>query len=78
MALSSPMVREKAKRLYTHFKDPGGDDECTDGGFQELEGSFNKFKVRQSLHDIKIVGEAASGDTAAAERYPEEFVNLVR
>ena len=38
---------------------------------------FNKCKVRQSLHSIKIVEEAASADTAAAERYPEEFVNLV-
>lgn len=33
--------------------------------------------MRQSLHSIKIVGEAASADTAAAERYPEEFANLV-
>ncbi|XP_037895852.1 tigger transposable element-derived protein 1-like [Glossina fuscipes] len=36
-----------------------------------------KFKVRQSLHNIKIVGEVASADTAAAKRYPEEFVSLV-
>lgn len=77
--LSGPMVREKAKRLYAHFKEPGGScgGECTDGGFQASEGWFNKFKVRQSLHSIKIVGEAASADTAAAERYPEEFANLV-
>lgn len=73
--LSSPMVREKVKRLYAHFKEPGG--ECTDGGFQASEGWFNKFKVRQSLHSIKIVREAASADTAAAERYPEKFANLV-
>ncbi|GBP10164.1 Tigger transposable element-derived protein 1 [Eumeta japonica] len=79
MPLSGPMVREKAKRLYAHFKEPDGSfsGECTDGGFQASEGWFNKFKVRQSLHNIKIIGEAASADTAAAGRYPEEFVNLV-
>ncbi|GBP09937.1 Tigger transposable element-derived protein 1 [Eumeta japonica] len=79
MPLSGPMVREKAKRLYAYFKEPDGSfsGECTDGGFQASEGWFNKFKVRQSLHNIKIIGEAASADTAAAGRYPEEFANLV-
>lgn len=73
------MVREKAKRLYAHFKEPDSScsGECTEGGFQASEGWFNKFKVRQSLHNIKIVGEAASADTAAAERYPEKCANLV-
>uniref|UniRef100_A0A1A9USL2 HTH CENPB-type domain-containing protein n=1 Tax=Glossina austeni TaxID=7395 RepID=A0A1A9USL2_GLOAU len=77
--LSGPMVREKANRLYAHFKGPDGScsGECTDGGFQASEGWFNKFKVRQSLHNIEIVGEAESADTAATERYPEEFANLV-
>ena len=28
--LSGPMVREKEKRLYAHFKEPGGSGECTD------------------------------------------------
>lgn len=53
--LSGAMVREKAKRLYAHFKEPDGrcgGGECTDGGFQASEGWFNKFKVRQSLHSI--------------------------
>jgi Tc5 transposase DNA-binding domain. len=56
---SGPMVQEKAKRLYAHFKVPGGSGggECTDGGFQASEGWFNKFKVRQSLHSIKIIGK---------------------
>ena len=51
------MVWEKAKRLYAHFKEPGGSDggEGTNGGFQATEGWFNKFKVQQSLHRIKIV-----------------------
>ena len=31
--LSGPMVREKEKRLYAHFKEPGGSGECTDKGF---------------------------------------------
>ncbi|CAG5032445.1 unnamed protein product [Parnassius apollo] len=56
-------------------KEPGDSfgGEYTYGGLQASEGWFNKFKVGQSLHSIKIVGEAGS----AAERYLEEFVNLV-
>ena len=43
----SPMVQEKAKHLSAHFEEPGGSGggECTDGGFQALEGRFNKFNV---------------------------------
>uniref|UniRef100_A0A1A9UL67 DDE-1 domain-containing protein n=1 Tax=Glossina austeni TaxID=7395 RepID=A0A1A9UL67_GLOAU len=51
--------------------------ECTDGGFQASEGWFNKFEGETTLHNIKNVGEALSADTAAAERYAEEFANLV-
>ncbi|KAI9581856.1 hypothetical protein GQX74_010173 [Glossina fuscipes] len=74
-----PMVREKVKRVYAHFKEPDGScsGEYMDGEFQASEGWFNKFKVRQSLHKIKIVGVAASADTAAVERYPEECASLV-
>uniref|UniRef100_A0A1B0BWW2 HTH CENPB-type domain-containing protein n=1 Tax=Glossina palpalis gambiensis TaxID=67801 RepID=A0A1B0BWW2_9MUSC len=77
--LSGPMVREKEKRRTAYFKGPDGScsGECTDRGFQASEGWFNKFKVRQSLQNIKIVGEAGSADTVAAERYPKEFANLV-
>uniref|UniRef100_A0A1A9VJF2 HTH CENPB-type domain-containing protein n=1 Tax=Glossina austeni TaxID=7395 RepID=A0A1A9VJF2_GLOAU len=73
------MVREKANRLYGHFKEPDGScsGECTDGGFEASEGWFNKFKVRQPLHNTEIVGEAASADTAAIGRYPEEIANPV-
>lgn len=33
--LSGPLIREKAKRLYAHFKEPDGScsGECTDRGF---------------------------------------------
>uniref|UniRef100_A0A1A9UGF0 HTH CENPB-type domain-containing protein n=1 Tax=Glossina austeni TaxID=7395 RepID=A0A1A9UGF0_GLOAU len=79
VSLSGAMVREKAKHLYAHFKE--SDDSCSgespDGGLQTSEDWFNKFNVRQSLHNIKIVEEAVSADNAAAERYPEELANLV-
>lgn len=73
--LSGPIIREKAKRLYTHFKE--GTDENMDGGFQASEGWFGKFKLRQSLHSIKIVGEVASADTVAAASYPEDFMKII-
>uniref|UniRef100_A0A1B0BA11 HTH CENPB-type domain-containing protein n=1 Tax=Glossina palpalis gambiensis TaxID=67801 RepID=A0A1B0BA11_9MUSC len=75
--LSGPMVREKAKCLYAHSKEPYGSCSGKDGIFQASGGWFNKFKVKQSLHNIKMVGEAASANTAAAERCPEEFANLL-
>ncbi|XP_026470953.1 tigger transposable element-derived protein 1-like [Ctenocephalides felis] len=75
--LNGPMVREKAKYLYTNFKEPDGSGEYTDGGFQASEGWFNKFKARQSLHNVKLVEEAAFADRPSPEQYSEQFANLV-
>lgn len=59
--------------MYDHF--------CTgeSGGksFNTSEGWFAKFKTRSALHNVKIIGEATS-DTAAAERYPAEFLEIIR
>lgn len=65
--VSGPMVREMAKHLFAYFKEPDGScsGECKKRGFQPTEGWFNKFKATLN---IKIV---------RAERFPEEFVNLV-
>lgn len=38
------------------------DDEHKSGEFQVSEVWFNKCELHQSLHSIKIVGEAASAD----------------
>lgn len=73
--LTGAIIREKAKCLYAHFKEPG--DERSRAGFQASGGWFHKFKVRQSLHSVKIVGEVASAHTAEAPNYPEEFLQLI-
>uniref|UniRef100_A0A1A9VDB6 HTH CENPB-type domain-containing protein n=1 Tax=Glossina austeni TaxID=7395 RepID=A0A1A9VDB6_GLOAU len=54
--LSGSMVREKAKRLYVHFKEPADScsGECTDGGFQTSEGWFNKFKQDEDLTETDL------------------------
>lgn len=38
---------------------------------------INKFKVWESLHNIKICGDAACADTFATEQYPIKFAILV-
>ncbi|XP_037898677.1 tigger transposable element-derived protein 1-like [Glossina fuscipes] len=55
--LSGPMVREKAKRLYAHFKEPDGScsGKCTDGGFQAsrdtaADTNLSKFLMQTKLH----------------------------
>ena len=37
---------------------------------------FEKFKKRHALHNLKIVGETASADDDAADKYPKEFAEI--
>ncbi|GFY46125.1 hypothetical protein TNIN_171 [Trichonephila inaurata madagascariensis] len=40
-------------------------------------GWFNRFKHRNNLHNIKITGEAASGDTKAAAEFPAKLKTII-
>jgi hypothetical protein len=65
--LTTLLIKAKAIKLFEHFK---GD---ADTIFLGSKGWFENFKKRQSLHNIKVTGEAASADTVAAAAYPAEL-----
>lgn len=69
--LSYDVIREEAHRFQAHFKD--FDDEHTTWGFEASESRFRKFKLRQSLRSIKIVGKTVCAESSAASIYLEEF-----
>ncbi|GBP42686.1 Tigger transposable element-derived protein 1 [Eumeta japonica] len=59
MPLCGPMVREKAKRLYAHFKEPDGSfsGECTDGGFQASEDTAAVGRYPEEFSNLVADGE---------------------
>ncbi|UYV83999.1 TIGD1 [Cordylochernes scorpioides] len=38
---------------------------------------FERFKIRHSLHSLKLKGEQASGDVDAAQEYPANFAEII-
>ena len=40
-------------------------------------GYFERFKLRHSLHSLKLKGELASGDVDAAQEYPANFAEII-
>jgi hypothetical protein len=45
--------------------------------FSASNGWFNRFKIRISLHNLKLTGEAASADIHAASTFPAELAKLI-
>lgn len=74
--LSSQIIREKAKQLHSHFSQSLGEASDTPQ-FLASKGWFERFKTRFTLHNVKLVGEAASADHKAAEEFPSEFKKIV-
>lgn len=58
---------EKARRIFNYIQAEASDVSET---FVASRGWFNRFKHRNNLHNIKITGEAASGDKKAAAEFP--------
>ena len=40
-------------------------------------GWFERFKLRHSLHSLKLKGELAFGDVDAAQEYPANFAEII-
>lgn len=70
--VSTQIIQEKAIRLYNSLK---SDNESLT--FQASKGWFERFKKRFSLHNVKIVGESASADHAAASQYPTKLKEFI-
>lgn len=72
--LTNVIIREKAKLLYQDCKQCEG--YLQNSHFQASEGWFHKFKMRRSLHNIQIDGEAASKATLTITN-PEDFIKFI-
>ena len=70
--LSLQLIQAKVIRLYDSLK--------TDQApvFAASHGWFDRFRKRQSLHNIKITGEAAaSPDSVAAAAFPKKLLEHI-
>lgn len=74
MPLSQSIIMEKARRIFNYIQAEASDISET---FVASRGWFNRFKHRNNLHNIKITGEAASGDTKAAAEFPATLKTII-
>ncbi|CAK9814077.1 Tigger transposable element-derived protein 1 [Anthophora plagiata] len=66
--ISLMLIQEKALSLFQDLKRTNGDS-ANNYTFTASHTWFEKFKGRSKLHNIKIMGEAASADTEGAKIY---------
>ena len=81
MALSGPLIWEKAKLLHGHLSGMGGVSMSavgTTGNSSPFTAWFHCFKARYNLHNIKPVGERASADHYVAKAFPAELASLIK
>ena len=64
----------KARRIFNNIQAEASDIQET---FVASQGWFNRFKYQNNLHNIKITGEAASGDTKAAVEFPAILKTII-
>lgn len=74
MPLSQSIIMEKARRIFNYIQAEASDISET---FVASRGWFNRFRHRNNLHNIKITGEAASGDTKAAAEFPATLKTII-
>ncbi|XP_046382271.1 tigger transposable element-derived protein 1-like [Ischnura elegans] len=72
--LSFLTIQNKAKSLYELLKKQKGE---KGGNFVASNGWFYRFKNRWNLHNVKLCGEAASGDREAAENFPKVLEKII-
>lgn len=72
--LTQAIICEKAKLIFSNLKAKENSDES----FLASSGWFSRFKSRTHIRSIKLTGEAASADIAAAAAYPKEFQKIVQ
>jgi hypothetical protein len=77
MPISLMLIQEKALSLFEDLKRKHGE---RVGGHTSIasHGWFQRFKACAKLHNIKVTGEAASADTAAATEFPKTLAEIIK
>ncbi|XP_051825075.1 tigger transposable element-derived protein 1-like isoform X1 [Antechinus flavipes] len=68
MPLSQALIMQKALSLFDHLKAQAGEESSKT--FVASRGWFEKFKKRNKINNIRIMGESASADIKAAAEFP--------
>ncbi|XP_023231118.1 tigger transposable element-derived protein 1-like isoform X1 [Centruroides sculpturatus] len=77
--LNTNVIQEKAIKIYRRVRalECVSFNELHQHEFKASKGWFNRFMNRFSLRNVKIVGESASVDIEAAQRFQEYFPKIV-
>jgi hypothetical protein len=74
VTLSLMTIQAKAESLYADIKGKRQDAPQT---FVASNGWCSLFKNRAGFHNVKVSGEAASGNTKAAQMFPDVFKEII-
>ena len=72
--LSGLVIRHKAQCIYDHLNNI---ESSHSDSFCSSKGWFENFKKRDSLHNVKLVGESASADHEAAQNFPLKLLEVI-
>lgn len=74
MPLNQTTISAKALSIFETLKQRHGE---TDERFHASNGWFDRFRKRAGLHNLKVLGEAASADASTAEIYPSKLTKII-
>lgn len=78
--LSLLLIQEKARSLFSDVKQRLGESSTSvdePQTFTASHGWFSRFKERANLHNVKVVGEAASADEEAVRTFAATLAPLI-
>ena len=73
MPLSGMVIQEKVRSLYGDLTKDANDPVL----FAASHGWFKLFKSRHAFHNLKLTGEAAAADHAAAKNFAAVFKSVM-